>query len=216
MRKLAHLSLSAMIAISLISCGSKTDEPKEVETPKPDNPIEALNNMATESQNAQQEAEKKLAERRAKGDTLAMPYAELMKYLPESLDGYKRGDPDGASMNMPGASYSTANVDFTNDKGERVKVTIVDYNQAYGLYTGATAMWAMGMSIDTPEEKAQGVKFDGNIAGWEQFRKKSGDATVTLGVGYRFWVQVEADGQKDTEWVKSVAKMVDLKTLSEM
>lgn len=216
MKKLAYLTLPAIIALSLTACGSKTEEPKEVETPKPDNPIEALNNMANETQNAQQEAEKKLAERRAKGDTLAMPYAELMKYLPQSLDGYKRGEPDGASMNMPGTSYSSADVTFTNDKGEDVKVTIIDYNQAYALYTGATAMWAMGMSIDTPDEKAQGVKFENNIAGWEQFRKKSGDATVTLGVGYRFWVQVEADNQKDTEWVKSVAKMVDLNKLASM
>lgn len=209
-----HLLIALPLSLSLFisACGGKADEVKEDE--KADNPLEALENYAEESQQAQNDAEKKIAERKAKGDTLAMPYEDLMKYLPEEIDGYKKGEPDGASINMPGSSYSTANADYTNDKGESVKITIVDYNQAYAMYSGLTAMWAF--SVDTPEEKSQGVKIDDKVAGWEQFRKKSGDAVITLGVGYRFWVQVEADNQKDTEWVKTVAKSIDLDKLAAM
>lgn len=213
MKKLALLVLPISLALTLLSCGGKSEDVKEEEQ-KPDNPLEVLENYANESKDAQKEAEQKIAARKAKGDTLAMPYADLMKYLPGSVDGYTKGEPDGASVNVSGSSYSSANCDYTNDKGERVKVTIVDYNQAYGLYNGLTAMWAF--SVDTPEEKSGGVKLDDNIAGWEQFRKKSGDAVITLGVGYRFWVQVEADGQKDTEWVKEVAKSIDLDKLASM
>ena len=216
MKKIIYTALPFALSLVFSACGGKKDQPEEQEIDKPNNPIEALNNLAKESENAQQEAEKKLADRRAKGDTLALNYEELMKYLPESIDGYTKGAPDGSSFNMPGASYSTANCSYTTEDGNRVKVTIIDYNQAYGLYTAATTMWAMGMSVDSPEQKAQGVKFEGNIGGWEEFRKKSGDATVTLGVGYRFWVQVEANNQKDCEWVKDVARKVDLTKLSEM
>jgi TPR repeat protein len=212
MKKYLIVALPLSISMFIAACGGKADEAKEEE--KPDNPLEALEEYAEESQQAQSDAEKKIAERKAKGDTLAMPYEDLMKYLPEKIDGYTKGEPDGASINIPGSSYSTANADYTNDKGERVKVTIVDYNQAYAMYSGLTAMWAF--SVDTPEEKSQGVKIDDKIAGWEQFRKKSGDAVITLGVGYRFWVQVEADNQKDTEWVKSVAKSIDLDKLAAM
>lgn len=211
MTTLKLLTIPITIAFVLSACGG---QPEEVKEEKPDNPIEALEDYANESQAAQDDAEKKIAERKAKGDTLAMPYEELMKYLPGSIDGYTKGEPDGASVNIPGSSYSTASAEYTKENGDRVKVTIVDYNQAYGIYTGLTAMWAF--SIDTPEEKSQGVKLDDNIGGWEQFRKKSGDATITLGVGYRFWVNVEANSQKDTEWVKSIAKSIDLKKLASL
>lgn len=214
MKKSILLAFPFCLAMAMTSCGGKAEEEKTEDIKATDNPIEALENMANESQDAQDEAQKKIAARKAKGDTLAMPYEDLMKYLPEKIDGYTKGEPDGASINMPGSSYSTAEAEYTNDKGERVKVTIVDYNQAYGLYSGLTAMWAF--SVDTPEEKSQGVKFDNNIGGWEQFQKKSGDATITLGVGYRFWVQVEADAQKDTEGVKSIAKMINLDKLASL
>jgi hypothetical protein len=213
MTKNLLIALPLSLSLFLAACGGKSDEAKEEEK-KADNPLEALENYVEETEQAQGDAEKKIAARRAKGDTLAMPYEELMKYLPDEIDGYKKGEPDGASVNVPGSSYSSANADYTNDAGDRVKVTIVDYNQAYGLYTGLTAMWAF--SVDTPEEKSQGVKISDEIAGWEQFRKKSGEASLTLGVGYRFWVQVEAEKQKDTEWVKSVAKSMDLDKLSSM
>ncbi len=209
MKKLILLALPVSLIIT--SCGGKAEEEKEKTA---DNPLEALENYAEETQQAQGEAEQKIAERRAKGDTLAMPYEELMKFLPASIDGYTKEEPNGATVNVPGSSYSSADCNYTNDKGERVHVTIVDYNQAYGMYNGLTAMWAF--SVDTPEEKSNGVKLDNNIAGWEQFRKKSGDAVITLGVGYRFWVQVEADAQKDTEGVKEIAKSIDLDKLASM
>mgnify|MGYP001594122313 CR=1 FL=1 len=139
-----------------------------------------------------------------------------MKFLPESIDGYTRGEPDGETVNMPPTSFTSVNVKFTNDKGDDIKVTIVDYNQAYGMYSGLTMMWAMGMSVDSPEKKAQGVKFEGDIGGWEEFHKKTGRTELTLGVGYRFWVQVQADNQTDTENVKAIAKKIDLKKLSEI
>jgi hypothetical protein len=216
MKKIAHITLSVLITCSLAACGGKSEDLKEEEVEKADNPLEALQNMAEETNNAQKEADKKIADRRAKGDTLALHYEELMKYLPGDIAGYKRGEPDGASMNQPGSSFSSANVTYTNDKNEEIRVTIIDYNQAYGIYTAATAMWAMGITVDTPEEKSQGLKFDNGIGGWEQFQKKSGNTVVTLGVGYRFWVQVEAEAQKDTENAKNIAKMIDLKKLAEM
>lgn len=216
MKKLIYITLPAILVLTMSACGGKSEELKEEEVNKTDNPLEALQNLAEESENGQAAAEKKMAERRAKGDTLALHYEELMKYLPGEIEGYKRGEPDGTSMNQPGASFSSADVRYTNDKDEEIHVSIIDYNQAYGMYTAATAMWAMGMSIDTPEQKAQGVKFEGEIGGWEEFNKKTGHTVLTLGVGYRFWVQVEADAQKDTEGVKAIAKKIDLKKLSEL
>jgi len=216
MKKLIYITLPFALVFTLTSCGGKSEEVKEEQVEKPSNPLEALENLTEDSQESQDAAEKKIAERKAKGDTLAMHYEELMKYLPGEIAGYNRGEPDGTSMNQRGVSFSTADVRYTNEKDEEIHITIIDYNQAYGMYTAATALWAMGMSVDTPEEKSQGVKFEGEIGGWEEFNKKTGRTVLTLGVGYRFWVQIEADAQKDTENVKAIAKKIDLKKLSEI
>jgi ABC-type glycerol-3-phosphate transport system substrate-binding protein len=219
MKKFLVIISASIFAFGLVSCGGKKagDEKTEEESVNTStNPLDALTNMAKDAENGNDAAQAKLKERRAKGDTLAMPYAELIKYLPTSVNGYKAGEPDGSSINMPGASYSTANITFTKDNGDNIKVTLMDYNAAYGMYSSMTGMWALGMSVDSPDEKAEGVKFDGNIGGWEDYHKKSHDASITLGVGYRFWVSVEGTNQDGIDFVKSVAKTMDLKKLDNL
>ena len=199
-------------SLSLISCGGTTEKKEEE---KPDNPLEALAKMGEEMKGGTDDAKKKMDERRKKGDTLAMKYEDLMKYLPSEISGYTKGEPTGTSISMMGQSYSTAEVKFKNDK-DWVKVQLIDYNQAYGLYSSAAMMWSMGFSVDSPEEKAGSVKLENNVAGWEVFKKKRKNAELTLGAGYRFWIHVEANNQESTDFVKSVAKSVDLTALAGM
>ena len=208
--------LASVILLSgvLLSCGGGNIDEEEVKPAT--NPLEALVQAGEQMEKAANEGEAKLKERRAKGDTLAIPYADLQKYLPASLDGFNTEEPGGANIDMPGMSYSSAERTYTKDDGTRVKITIIDYNAAYSLYSAATAMWAMGVSVDTPTEKAGGIKFEGDIGGWETFHKQNKDANLVLGVGSRFWVSVEAAKQEGTDFVKSVAKMIDLKKLSSL
>ena len=217
MKKIFIILSASIFSFGLASCGGgKGEKTEEEKIDKPSNPFEALANMGNEMKKGNDASQEKIKERRAKGDTVAMPYADLMKYLPESIDGYKREEPDGATINMPGASYSSAEVVFKNDNGDRVKVQLLDYNAAYQMYSSITALWAMGMSVDTPEKKANGIKFEGDIGGWEEFGKKNKKAQITLGIGYRFWLQIEADNQEDTEFIKSIAKKMDLPKLSSL
>jgi len=212
MKVLKMLSVIAC-AVTLVSCGGSKE--KEVEEEKiATNPLEALVQASEKLAEGTDKGSEKLKARRAKGDTLAMPYADLQKFLPATIDGYKTGEPDGATVNMGVASYSSAEGKYKKDDGSWVKVSIIDYNQAYGMYTAATAMWAMGMSVDTPNEKAGGVKMGDDIGGWEVFQKKSKKASVVLGVGSRFWVSIEANKQENADFVKSVAKAIDLSKLS--
>ena len=207
MKKYFVYFLMGGISLSLLSCGGAKQEEK------PDNPLEALSKLGEEIKTGTDDAQKKMDERKKKGDTLAMKYEDLMKYLPKEISGYTKGDPDGTSISAMGQSYSTATVKFKNGENT-VQIQIMDYNQAYGLYSSAAMMWSMGFSVDSPEEKAGGVKFENNIAGWELFNKKSKDAEVTLGAGYRFWIHVEANDQENTDFVKSVAKSIDLAALA--
>lgn len=213
MRSLFKFLPLTVLTLSLISCGGgKEKEEEEVNVSK--NPLEALVAAGEAIEKSANAGETKMKERRAKGDTLAMPYADLQKYLP-SIDGYKMDEPNGATVNMGAISYSSAEAKYK--KGDNwVKISIIDYNQAYAMYSAATAMWAMGMSVDTPNEKAGGIKFGDDVGGWEVFQKKNKNAAVTLGVGSRFWVNIEADNQENTDFVKSVAKSIDLSKLSAM
>ncbi len=213
MNKFTYPLLCTGIALGIMACGGAKKE--EAAEEKPSNPMEALAKMGQEMTGAAKESNDIIKKRREKGDTLAMPYEELQKFLPESIDGFTRGEPDGATVNMMNMSYSNVEVKFKNDKGVRVKVQIIDYNQAYGLYTTASMAWTMGMSVDTPEESAKGFKVNDNVAGWEVYKKKRKAAEVTLGAGYRFWIHVEAnEAQENTEFVKSIAQSIDLAKLS--
>ena len=215
MKKIICSVILVALTLPLVNCGgaSKKEEEEEAAVKGLGGALGSLMKMGKEMEKSAKESQGKQAERRAKGDTLAMPYADLQKYLPV-IDGYKMGEPDGGSVNMNGMSYSNAEGKYKNDKGNWIKVSIVDYNQAYAMYSAATAMWAMGMSIDTPSEKANGFKIDDNVGGWEVFQKKSKKAAVTMGIGDRFWINVEADAQENTEFVKEIAKKIDISKLA--
>lgn len=218
MNKLKFAAYLVAGAMLFSACGGSDEEEYEEEK-GPDNILEAFSNLKEAGEKMEEklkESEEKMEKRRESGDTLAMHYEELMKYLPEEIDGYTREEPTGGSVNYMNVSYSNAEAKYTKDNGDYIKVSLVDYNMAYGLYQGATAMWATGMSIDNTEEKANGIKLGDDIAGWEVYRKKAHNATLTLGLGARFLLGVEANNQDGTEFVKDVAKSMQLNDLAAM
>ncbi|MCB0400584.1 MAG: hypothetical protein KDD41_00725 [Flavobacteriales bacterium] len=201
------------LSILLIACGS--DEPKEQELDNTDvekNPLGALMKMGEKMAENAEKMEKNMQEKK---DAKAIHYDELIKYLPESIDGYKvESEPQGASMDMTGMSYSSAEVRFTNDENNRISIALLDYNAAYSMYSMATAMWASGLKIDTSEEFGQSISLGDQIGGWESIQKKSGDASIILGINDRFLLTIEGDNQKDTKFLKEIAKSMDLEGLA--
>lgn len=162
-------------------------------------------------------AEQKRAVRVERGDTVSLNYKDLQRYLPGSIDGFLPvGKPEGESINMGGISYSTC--EQTYEKGnQHLKVQLVDYNGANALYAGATAMMSAGFSQENDEELMRGCDLGvANVKGWETLQKKDHKASVALGVGDRFFVAVESDNQQDTEFVKQVARNMDLQALAKL
>jgi hypothetical protein len=153
----------------------------------------------------------------AHGDTVSLPYQELARFLPARLAGFEAvGEPKGESVSLHGISYSTCERHYRHGS-QRLKVRLVDYNGANALYTGTTAMLSAGFA---QEDEAQLMRsFDlgvGNIRGWETLQKKERKASVALGVGDRFFVAVESDGQSNTDFVKQVARTIDLNALAQL
>lgn len=142
-----------------------------------------------------------------------MHYEKLIEYINITIPGYEKEEPDGATMNMGGSSYSTATVIFRNSEGDRVTLSLFDYNAVAQLYMAASMMWTTGFSIDTPDEKANGIEISEKIRGWESFKKKEKKSTLILGVGERFIFSIEAENVS-IDFCHDIRKKVDLAELA--
>lgn len=81
-------------------------------------------------------------------------------------------------------------------------------------YQGAAAMMSLGFEQEDDEHIVgpTAVKADG-MKGMDTFYKKDGRAEMTLAVGGRFLLTLQAGKQKDMALLKSVAEGMDLAKL---
>jgi len=137
------LLIIAVSFIGFIGCGEKAQELKDTA-----DAMKTIQEAASNMEETQNAAEAYRAERKKRGDTLAMAYTKLQEFLPASIAGYERQEPEGESMNMGEVSFSQASVRFVKkaaDGSENyVNVHIYDYNQTYNLYAGIIAFWKAG------------------------------------------------------------------------
>jgi hypothetical protein len=203
MKKAQLPILSLFLGLLLMSCGKVRDAA---------NAAEGLKNYAE----GIKESTNKMEERKAKGDTVSMPYAELQKLLPTNISGYaKDGDPKGESINMVGMSYSTASQVYKNGDAE-ITVNIIDYNASYAAFGAATAMFATGFSVDNAEEHLGAVDLGvSGVKAWEDVKKKEKKSTIMAGVNDRFLVSAEGRNV-EADVVREAVKAVDLGKLAGM
>lgn len=209
-RPLLFICAAALSALTFTSC-EQAQEAKNTYSA-----IVTTSKAAKEMASNMETAQSRQEDRKQRGDTMALPYKELQKYLPASPAGYTAdGGPEGQSTNMASMHMSTAEQKYK--KGDQtLKVALVDYNSAAPLFMGATAMMNSGLEIENDDQLMRGLKLDKpGMKGMETLDKKDHKASVVMGVGDRFLVTVEASGQNDTELVKSVAKELDFGTLAQ-
>lgn len=203
MKKISLLLIYLSTGLLVLSCGKVKEAA---------NAAEGLKNYAE----GLKESTNKMQERRAKGDTLSMSYAELQKLLPTNLSGFsKEGDPKGESINMGGMSYSTASQVYKNGDAE-ITVNIMDYNASYVAFGAATAMFSTGFSVDNDQEHLGAVDLGiSGVKGWEDVKKKEKRSTIMAGINDRFLVSVEGRNV-EVDAVKEAVKAVDLAKLKGM
>lgn len=200
MKKLLLLVLFLSIQLFLCSCGKVRDAA---------NAAEGMKNYAKDMK----ESSSKMEARKAKGDTISIPYKELQQLLPSSISGYiKEGEPKGETMSMSGFSYSTASQVYKNGNAE-IKINIMDYNASSVAFGAATAMFATGFTVDNDEEHIGKIDLGINgVKAWEDVKKKEKNSTIIAGVNDRFLVTAEGKNA-ETEAVKEAIKSVDLNKL---
>ncbi len=203
MKKLSLFVCLLSAGLLLWSCGKVREAA---------NAAEGLKNYAE----GMKESTSKMEVRRAKGDTISMPYADLQKMLPSSISGYtKEGDPKGETMNMVGMSYSTASQVYKSGDGE-ITVNIMDYSASYAAFGAATAMFATGFSVDNDQEHLGAIDLGiSGVKAWEDVKKKEKRSTVMAGVNDRFLVTAEGRNV-EPDAVKEAIKSVNFDKLAGM
>lgn len=196
----------------IVSCGEKFEEIK--------NAAEVIKNAPEAVENFNESvdlAQKKLDERRAKGDTLALHFNVLTEYLPKSLPGFKAEKPNGQTTNITGFSMSSVEGVFNaeNGSGRRVNITLMDYNESYAMFSGVAYWMNMGLSTETSDGFQRSVKTSNpDIAGFEEYSQNSKNAKIIYAIGYRFLLTIEENEATGIDFVKSVAEKIDMNKLS--
>jgi hypothetical protein len=207
---------SCIIAMSFLFmmsyCKSKEDKP--LSDGKVESASEAKE-VADNIQEAQSASVDRWEARKAKGDTLAMPYKDLQNYLPD-VSGYtKEGGPKGSQVNMPGmGSWSQAEQHYVNGD-KNIDVQIVDYNSAQTALAGATAVYKMGYSAEDDTKKQGstdlGIK---DVSAYETIYKDGSRAQLAIIVADRFFINIDTEGDNSSDLIRSVAKNMKLEELA--
>jgi hypothetical protein len=209
------IAFSVSFVFLFMSCGEEIDQIKQT--------VDVVKKSKEVADNYEKNidvAKQRIEERKAKGDTLAMNYKDLQKYLPESISGYTAEEPSGESMQMGMFSFSNASrkyVKDTPDGQEYVYIEIVDYNQTQEMFMGITAAWSSGFKMENDKKMEQTFKTDyDNVSGFESFDKVNNRAEVTYAIAWRFIISANASNQKSTDFLKSVVNNIKIKELSKM
>ena len=207
MNHVSILLVCAELAL-LAACGQVEEARNQYKAAR--SGVRAARNLATS-----EEAQQKRAVRARSGGTLSMPCKKLGHYLPTSIAGFEAvGEPKGEPVSRSGVSYSACERRCT-EGAQHLKGQLMDYNGANTLYAGATVMLSAGFSQKKDGQLMRGCSLGvANVRGWETLQKKEPRASVALGVGDRFFVTVESDEQDDTDFMKQVARDIDLNALA--
>jgi len=189
--------LSLIVGLGLVGCGEKASEVKNAA-----NALEAAAGAGNAMAEAQKEAEKFSNDRKAKGDTVAMPYADLQKMLPSAPSDYAAAEaPSGSSQSMGAFSMSQAEQTFTKPAGPdgnvpTIHVAIMDFGGTQAGYGMVAAPMMMQMSQEDAHQRMQTLKVNLPYTwGSEQYNKDDKSSTVTLITRYRYLITVDARNQ---------------------
>lgn len=202
-----------LLAGALVAgCGEKAKEISEAMKT-----VQEMPKIVENMEQSKNEGEKFMAERAAKGDTVAMPYTELQKLLPTSIDGYKmEGEPGGSQQSMQGFSMSMAEQHWVSTTGDtnnpaRIHVILSDYGGTTVSYGLAGLAFTIQMQSEDNTQRVRTYKTDFPYTyASETFRKDTKEATVMMGTRYRYVVNVRAENQTEDQTQKATAIAMDI------
>jgi len=137
----------------------------------------------------------------------AVPFRVLIDFLPERLEEYSRTeDPEGATMNFMGNSYSFGSKEYSNGSNE-LSLLIYDY-----LLTGQMmATYANQYSYESTEGKMVSIEIKG-FPGWYQENYDTNETNLMLAVNGRFMIFCNTKGGNEKELTRYISQL-DIESL---
>ena len=199
MKKIFAILFVTLLTLS-VGCGDKKEEEK-VDLYNINDAVEKGEKISKEIENT----EAKIEARKKAGDTIAVAWEKLNSLIPD-ISGFNRSAPQGMKLDFDGSSYSNATATFTSGNLE-IEVSLYDYNAAVSLFAGVTAWKSIGVSVQSSDGYQKVSKFDQIKDSWmfEEYNNSGKRATVTVSLNDRYWMQVSANEQSNTEFVKQIA-----------
>ena len=205
-------ALSLVVGLGIVGCGEKAQDFRNAA-----NALQVAAGAGSKIGEAQKEAEKFYNDRKAKGDTVSMPYAELQNYLPSPPTDYAAAEaPSGSSQSMGAFSMSQTEATFNKPAGAdgtapSIKVGIVDFGGTQAAYGMMALPMMMNMSQEDAHHRMQTLKIGLPYTwGSEEYNKDDKSTKVTLITRYRYVISVEAmnQGEDKSAMAKSLAEAI--------
>ncbi|HVK37238.1 MAG TPA: hypothetical protein VNA88_01800 [Candidatus Kapabacteria bacterium] len=194
----------------LTGCGEKLQEAKEAA-----NAMQQLAEAGEKMAETQGEAEEFLKERRAKGDTVAMPADQLKTFLPTAIDGYKPKEEPSIQQTAFGEYtfsvaeqewVSTSSADTNNPA--TIKVSLTDWGGSEGAWAMQSLAFAFNVKTENAQERSGTIDMGlPHTSGMEKFEKESKNSSLMAVTRYRYLINLEAHNQTDDQspLLKSIA-----------
>ncbi len=126
----------------------------------------------------------------------AVPFSELIKFLPDAPSGWESEEPNGMTFTHEGGTWSMATESYLKSGTEDVTADVVITD--YAFYTvGWTGAWQSFFAYESTEGSAKTVTVKG-LPAWEIYSKDTNDYALHVGVNDRFLVVIATNSDKDT------------------
>jgi PGF-CTERM protein len=128
--------------------------------------------------------------------THAVPFDQLIEFLPNAPSGWDGGEPDGMTFTHEEGTWSMATESYTKSGAEDTTAEVGVMDSAF-YQVGWLAAWQGFYAYESTEGYAKTVTVDGYPA-WEAYTKDSGEYTLFVGINDRFMAFINTNSDKDT------------------
>lgn len=199
----SFILLALPLTFLVSACGGQSEEAKqEKEIQKAADKMEEAANQMRDALTDNKGEKKEVVD-----------WRKLQDFLPNKIDGISRTDESGETAGAMGFHISQA--EGTYEKGDRrIQLLIVDTGGLSGLIN-ASAAWA---TVTVDKEDRNGYERTTEIDGYkafEKYDKSSERAEISVLVGSRFIVTLEADGVEMKE-LRDAIDDIGLKKLEKL
>jgi hypothetical protein len=204
-----NLIILAAASALLVGCGEKLQEMKDQA-----NAIEQIVKAGEKMQQSATEAETFMQERRAKGDTIAMPAEQLKTFLPTEIDGYRpKEEPSIQQTSFGEFTFSIAEQEWVATSGDTnnpatIKVSLTDWGGSEGAWATQSLAFAFTTKTENAQERSGTVDMGlPHTNAIERFDKQSKGSSLMTVTRYRYLINLEANNQTEdrTPLLKQIA-----------